>query len=184
MGIKPLYIVLLVTGVALLAVGVTLAFTLQSHEPTQVPSQEYQWLPPTQTPPTQQQPEYKPPTPAPTYEEPGPTPATTVKLSRGQYIIAQDDTYLGMLDSGFASKSIFNDFGKYGSEFSSTSIWNDFSKYGSEFSSLSAFNDFASKPPMLFDGDNFICYVTTNTLKMPRVSPYSLIAFAESMGWE
>lgn len=34
MGIKPLYIVLLVTGVALLAVGVTLAFTLQAPEQT------------------------------------------------------------------------------------------------------------------------------------------------------
>lgn len=107
-----------------------------------------------------------------------------LKLRRGQHLIAQDGTYLGVLDSEFVSKSIFNDFGKYGSEFSSTSIWNDFGKYGSEFSSLSAFNDFASKPPLLVDEYGFICYVTTNTLKMPRVSPYSLIAFAESMRWK
>lgn len=95
------------------------------------------------------------PTPTPT-----PTPTATVKLRGGQYLVAQDGTYLGVLHSEFASKSILNDFGRY----------------GSEFSSLSAFNDLASKPPMLFDGDNFICYVTTNTLKMPRVSPYSLSA--------
>lgn len=112
------------------------------------------------------------------------TPITNIKLRRGQYLIAQDDTYLGTLDSGFASESIFNDFGDYGSQFSSTSIWNTFSEYGSAFSSLSAFSDLASKPPMLFDADGFICYVTTNTLKIPRVSPYYLIAFAESMGWE
>jgi hypothetical protein len=112
------------------------------------------------------------------------TPSTTIKLRRGQYLIAQDGTYLGTLDSGFASESIFNDFGDYGSKFSSTSIWNSFSEYGSKFSSLSAFNDLASKPPMLFDSGSFICYVTTNTLKIPGVSPYYLIAFAESMGWE
>jgi hypothetical protein len=115
---------------------------------------------------------------------PTPTPTPIVKLRRGQYLIAQNGTYLGTLDSGFASESIFNDFGNYGSQFSSTSIWNTFSEYDSEFSSLSAFSDLASKPPMLFDGNDFICYITTNALKMPRVSPYSLIAFAESMGWE
>jgi len=118
-----------------------------------------------------------PPTPTPTI-----TPTSILK--KGLRLIAQDGTYLGTLDSEFASESIFNDFGKYGSEFSSTSIWNDFSKYGSPFSSLSAFNDLAGEPPMLYDGDKFICYVTTNTLKSPRKSPYSLIAFAESMGWK
>jgi len=117
---------------------------------------------------------------------PSPTPTITPSsiLKKGLHLIAQDSTYLGTLDSEFVSESIFNDFGKCGSEFSSTSIWNDFSKYGSLFSSLSAFNDLASEPPMLYDVDKFICYVTTNTLKSPRTSPYSLIAFAESMGWK
>ena len=105
-------------------------------------------------------------------------------LHMGQQLIAQDGTYLGELGSQFASKSIFNDFGKYGSEFSSTSIWNEFSKYGSKYSSLSAFNDLANKPPKLFDGEQFVCYVTTNDFKYPNVSPYSLIAYAESMGWK
>lgn len=122
-----------------------------------------------------------PSTPAST---PAPTTVPTSTLKKGLRLVAQDGTYLGTLDSQFGSESIFNDFGRYGSEFSSTSIWNDFSQYGSKFSSLSAFNELASKPPMLFDEDNFICYVTTNTLKIPRVSPYSLIAFAESMGWK
>lgn len=122
--------------------------------------------------------------------QPAPVPAPPLappispQLRRGQYLVAQDHTFLGILDSEFASDSIFNDFGEYGSEFSSTSIFNDFSEYGSPFSSLSAFNDFAGEPPMLFEDNNFICYVTTNSLMIPRVSPYSLIAFAESMGWK
>ena len=128
-----------------------------------------------------------PPAPSP----PPPTPSTstpnlsiTPELHEGQHLVAQDGTYLGILDSEFASKSVFNDFGEYGSEFSSTSIWNDFSEYGSMFSSLSAFNDLASEPPMLYDEETFICYVTTNTFISPRISPFSLIVFAESMGWK
>jgi hypothetical protein len=62
------------------------------------------------------------------------------------------DVYLGCFDCNeFASNSVHNSFGNYGSRFSSTSIWNHFSDYGSEFSTNSACNDFASNPPRLFD---------------------------------
>ena len=69
MNIKPLYTVLLVAGVALLAVGVTLAFALQVPEPTQAPSQQPAYQPPPSyepPAPSQQPPAYNPPLTPPT----------------------------------------------------------------------------------------------------------------------
>ncbi len=51
----------------------------------------------------------------------------------------------------FASDSVFNQFGRYGSRYSSTSVSNHFSTYGSEFSSNSACNTFASNPPIILN---------------------------------
>ncbi|MEA1963604.1 MAG: hypothetical protein U9O41_00490, partial [Candidatus Aerophobetes bacterium] len=62
----------------------------------------------------------------------------------------------------------------------STSIFNDYSHYGSEYSNLSAFNDRASKPPMIFKGDEFIAYLTVNTKKIPRINPYALIGWLKA----
>ena len=54
----------------------------------------------------------------------------------------------------FASDSVFNQFGTYGSPFSTTSVWNQFSPYGSPFSNDSACNPFASNPPQLVNRAN------------------------------
>jgi hypothetical protein len=51
----------------------------------------------------------------------------------------------------FASDSVFNQFGRYGSRFSQTSVANHFSRYGSEFSNDSACNRFASNPPVILN---------------------------------
>ena len=51
----------------------------------------------------------------------------------------------------FASESVFNQFGQYGSRFSQTSVWNHFSSYGSRFSGDSACNQFASNPPIILN---------------------------------
>jgi len=90
-------------------------------------------------------------------------------------IVADDEQFLGVInDNSFDSDSIANSFGTYGSPFSSLSIWNEFGTYGSEFSQLSPWNDFTSSPPLIFEGDVFIAYLTTNTFQTPRIDPNDL----------
>jgi hypothetical protein len=60
--------------------------------------------------------------------------------------------FLGCLTcSEYASDSIRNEYGRYGSSYSSTSITNEYSEYGSPYSSTSACNEYASDPPVVVD---------------------------------
>lgn len=62
------------------------------------------------------------------------------------------EVFLGCITcSEFASDSVFNEFGRYGSKFSQTSIVNEFSPYGSKYNSYGACNDVASDPPVVVD---------------------------------
>jgi hypothetical protein len=72
----------------------------------------------------------------------------------------------------FATNSINNQFGSYGSAFSSTSIRNEFSQYGSQFSSYSACNQFASNPPRVYNADGSIYYgeLTINEFRSAAIS--------------
>jgi hypothetical protein len=101
-------------------------------------------------------------------------------LDGNALIIADDYTYLGLISSNqFLADSIMNQFGTYGSQFSSTSIMNQFGTYGSQFSALSPWNDFATRPPLIFIGDVFIAFLTTNQFKTPRVDTNELIAYLQ-----
>ena len=99
----------------------------------------------------------------------------------GALIIAQDGQFLGKITRNSADRdSITNTVGPYGSEVSSTSIFNSVGKYGSEVSSSSPFNSVASTPPRIFKGDKFVCYLTVNTVKQPRVDPHLLEGWLKS----
>lgn len=61
-------------------------------------------------------------------------------------------TYLGCLNcSEYASDSVLNQYGEYGSSYSSSSIWNSFSEYGSAYSNESACSPYAADPPVIVD---------------------------------
>lgn len=98
------------------------------------------------------------------------------------YIFAQDGQFLGFVnDKFYDDTSLCNIFGPYGSEISSTSIFYYFGKYGSDYSDYSAFDDFASNPPILYEDDVAVAYVSTNYYFYPRVDPYYLMYLLNSL---
>lgn len=103
----------------------------------------------------------------------------------GGEVYGQDaeETFLGVVtDNPYASASIINEFGQYGSRFSATSISNEFGSFGSEFSNFGAYNEFATKPPVIYlpDGDMLraAAFLSTNKFlaALPVVDPGLLLA--------
>ena len=96
-------------------------------------------------------------------------------------LLAQNDenTYLGEITNRYASDSILNEYGTYGSEYSSNSIWNKYSIFGSEYSSYSPFNEYTSTPPMMIKGGKIIGYLTVNNSINTSISPNLLKALCE-----
>lgn len=95
-------------------------------------------------------------------------------------IYAQDSDiqFLGRITADqFASDSIMNVAGQYGSSFSSQSIFNEFGPYGSPFSSYSAFNEFANQPPRIIKNRQFVAFLTVNKFRIPSVDPVALVEF-------
>ena len=72
--------------------------------------------------------------------------------------------YLGCIScSEYATDSVFNQYGTYGSRYSGTSIWNHYGDYGSAYSTRGACNPYATDPPVIVDGDgNFHGRLTLN----------------------
>lgn len=83
-----------------------------------------------------------------------------------------NDVFLGELNSSpYSSKSIWNEYGTYGSKYNSLSIWNEYGTYGSEYSSYSPFNETAQNPPVIVDANgNFYGYFTVNEYKSKRAN--------------
>lgn len=73
-------------------------------------------------------------------------------------------TYLGCLNcSEYASDSVFNNYGSFGSPYGMNSIFNHYSQYGSPYSMYSACNPYASDPPVIVDeAGNFYGRLTIN----------------------
>ena len=104
-------------------------------------------------------------------------PRTLSEIDGKATLLADDGTYLGILSSNaFASDSVCNEFGTFGSAFSGKSVRNEFGKYGSEFSSLSAYNPFTSKPPAIIYDRRVIGYLTKNEFKSGAVDPDLMFA--------
>lgn len=82
------------------------------------------------------------------------------------------DVFLGKLNaSKYDSKSMWNEYGTYGSEYNTNSIWNEYGTYGSAYSSYSPFNSYASYPPVIVDEEgNFYGYFTVNKYKSKRAN--------------
>lgn len=100
-------------------------------------------------------------------------------------LFANDGTFLGEASSNaFASDSVCNEFGQYGSPFSSTSIYNEFGQYGSPFASLSAYNEFTSTPPVLYCAatDTFLNAVSKNTFVAGAIDPDALCSVLAANG--
>lgn len=74
------------------------------------------------------------------------------------------EVYLGCLSCNeYASDSVKNTYGPYGSEYSSASIFNEYSQYGSPYSSYSVCNEYASEPPVVVDEEgNYYGRATLN----------------------
>lgn len=65
-----------------------------------------------------------------------------------------EDVFLGCLTcSEYATDSVFNKYGSYGSEYSRESMWNRYADYGSRYSQYSACNPYAQNPPIVVDRD-------------------------------
>jgi hypothetical protein len=95
-----------------------------------------------------------------------PTSAQTLHIYGGR----NHDVYLGCLNcSDFNHKSIWNEYGDYGSVYSEYSIWNEYGDYGDEYSDYSPWNSYADNPPVLVDiYGGFYGYLTTNKYKYNR----------------
>lgn len=109
-------------------------------------------------------------------------PTNPVSLLDGTAIlIANDGTYLGLISSNeFASESIINPYGSYGSKYASKSIFNEYGRYGGAYSSQSPFNKYTSTPPRIFLGNDFVGYLTINSFKASGINTYSLIGYLQS----
>jgi hypothetical protein len=99
---------------------------------------------------------------------------------QGGTVVAEDGTYLGTVDTQYASDSIVNEYGSYGSPYSSPSIRNEYGTYGGRYSSLSPFNPYTSTPPRIFQDDAFVAYLTANEALSPRVDPRALVGWLKS----
>lgn len=88
-------------------------------------------------------------------------------------------TYLGCLScSEYASDSIANEYGSFGSPYSSTSVTNSYSAFGSQYSSYSACNPYATDPPVIVDSQgHFYGRLTVNMYNAQRSRDENL------MGW-
>jgi hypothetical protein len=80
------------------------------------------------------------------------------------------DVYLGCINCDkYATTSIWNEYGTYGSKYNTSSIWNSYGTYGGEYNSLSPFNSYSNTPPIIVDKDgNSYGYLTTNEYKIDR----------------
>lgn len=91
----------------------------------------------------------------------------------GARVIAEDGTYLGTVSSPYDGDSIFNRYGK-GSEYASESVWNKFGDYGSKYASDSAMNPYTSSPPKLVKNRQVIGVLTKNKYIAGAVDPVVL----------
>jgi len=91
---------------------------------------------------------------------------TTPKKNNGSYLIAQDNQFLGRINSNaYDQEAILNKYSPYGSKYSATSIFNNYSPYGSNYGGYSAYNTNCMVPPKLFIDGKFKGHISNN----PRV---------------
>lgn len=101
-------------------------------------------------------------------------------------VIADDGTFLGEASSKpFASNSVCNAYGSYGSPYGRYSIFNESTVYGNEIASTSAFNEFAAQPPHLYcETTNVLLNpITTNRFLPGAIDPDALCSTLARNGY-
>jgi hypothetical protein len=90
---------------------------------------------------------------------------------------ADHKTYLGCLNCGqYASDSVENTYGSFGSAYSTVSISNQFGEFGSPYSQYSACNPYSSDPPVVVDSaGNFYGRLTVNAYNPQRIRDESVV---------
>jgi hypothetical protein len=80
------------------------------------------------------------------------------------YAANASQTYLGCINcSQYASDSVANTYGSYGSRYSSTSILNRYSQFGGRYSTYSPCNPYTQSAPRIYDGAwNYYGRLTVN----------------------
>lgn len=119
------------------------------------------------------------PTPTPAPPTPSPVPSSGFYVWGGQNYTQYLGFFTCVFCQEFASDSINNQFGPYGSQFSSTSIRNQFSPYGSQFSSISACNQFAANPPRVYNSNRSTYYgeLTINQFRSDAIKTASILSW-------
>ncbi len=105
-----------------------------------------------------------------------------LNLLLGAEIVAEDGQPLGIiiLDQ-FDSRSIMNPRSDFGSKAGRKSIFNQLGNYGGQFSLLSPYNGVTTTPPKIFKNGAFITYLTINPRISPRLDPYFLMGWLNSI---
>lgn len=87
------------------------------------------------------------------------------------------DVFLGCLTCNeYASNSVRNPYGNYGSKYSSTSIANPYNQYGGKYSSEGACNPYANTPPVIVDrAGNYYGELTMNRYSAKRTKIVALL---------
>jgi hypothetical protein len=100
----------------------------------------------------------------------------------GAKIIAGDGTSLGTISRDrYATDSIANPYGPYGSPYSPTSIFNQYGQYGGPYASYSPFNQYSNTPPRIVRSDQIVATLTVNQyVAGPRVDPEELSAWVNA----
>lgn len=96
----------------------------------------------------------------------------------------KEKTYLGKITSNiYDVDSIFNEYGTYGSPYSIKSIYNEFGTFGGKFSMYSPFNELASKPPIIYIGNEVVGYLTKNSTIKDGLSPDNILETIKELGY-
>lgn len=115
--------------------------------------------------------------PAPSPQPPPPSSAPGFYVRGGP----DQQQYLGFFTCVFcveyATESINNQYGNYGSQYSQTSIRNPYSQYGSPYSTYSACNQYATNPPRVYNSTGSVYYgeLTVNQYRADRIRTANIV---------
>ncbi|MEI6502477.1 MAG: hypothetical protein WCP21_15810, partial [Armatimonadota bacterium] len=102
----------------------------------------------------------------------------------GAAIVAWDNTFLGVISRDTNDPdSVASGWGRFGSPESPYSLWNLEGRWGSQYAEDSPWNPYATRPPRVYDGDEFRGYLSTNANLHPRVDPEWLRSYLYLPRW-
>jgi hypothetical protein len=98
-------------------------------------------------------------------------------LDGRSFLWSADNTFIGDVSSNrYATNSVCNSYGAYGSQYSPDSVRNPYGRYGSPYSPKSAYNEFASMPPAIIYQNAVVGFLTKNVTFASRIDPDVMFA--------